>query len=145
MSASLLSGAARIARTPEPRAMLRRFLALDSLVTTANGLAYAAFAAPLGRLLGVGQDLLAALGVLLVLYGAAVGLLAARRRPRPLAVAAVIDVNCAWAAASVAALVLWFEPTAAGAVWIPAQALVVAAFALSQWLSLRAGAGSVVQ
>lgn len=46
MSAPLLSGAARIARTPEPRAMLRRFLALDSLVTTANGLAYAAFAAP---------------------------------------------------------------------------------------------------
>lgn len=57
----------------------------------------------------------------------------------------MIDVNCAWAAASVAALFLWFEPTAAGAVWIPAQALVVAAFALSQWLSLRAGAGSVVQ
>ncbi|MFG2715957.1 hypothetical protein ACGFX2_36315 [Streptomyces goshikiensis] len=145
MSAPLLAGAARIARTPEPRAMLRRFLALDSVVTTANGLAYVAFAAPLGRLLGVGQDLAAALGVLLVLYGAAVGLAAACRRPPRLAVTAVIDINCAWAAASVAALFLWFEPTAAGAVWIPAQALVVAAFALSQWLALRAGAGSEVQ
>lgn len=80
MSATLLGS---IARTGEPQVMLRRFLALDSVVTTGNGLAYVAFSAPLGRLLGVGQGLLLGLGVLLAVYGAAVGLLASRRQPRP--------------------------------------------------------------
>ncbi|MCX4528927.1 MULTISPECIES: hypothetical protein [unclassified Streptomyces] len=146
MSAPLPGSAARISRTAEPRAMLRRFLALDSLVTTGNGLAYLAFSAPLGRLLGVGQGLLLGLGVLLVLYGAAVGLLASRRRPPAFAVRCVIETNYAWAAVSLASLFLWFSPTAAGAGWIPAQAFVVAAFAVLQQLSLRAAqAGSGVQ
>ncbi|MFE1897358.1 hypothetical protein ACFW9B_16245, partial [Streptomyces yangpuensis] len=70
MSATLLAG---FARTDVPQLALRRFLALDSVVTTGNGLAYVAFSAPLGRLLGVGQELLPALGVLLVLYGAGGG------------------------------------------------------------------------
>ncbi|MFD4244406.1 hypothetical protein ACFWP3_22850 [Streptomyces sp. NPDC058525] len=134
MSATLIGS---IARTAEPQSMLRRFLALDSLVTTANGLAYAAFSAPLGRLLGVGQGLLLGLGILLVAYGAAVGLLASRRRPPALPVKLVIETNYAWAALSLVSLAVWFSPTAAGAVWIPAQALVVAGFALLQQLALR--------
>ncbi|MFE3554502.1 hypothetical protein ACFXKW_06480 [Streptomyces sp. NPDC059193] len=134
MSATLIGS---IARTAEPQSMLRRFLALDSLVTTANGLAYAAFSAPLGRLLGVGQGLLLGLGILLVAYGAAVGLLASRRRPPAFPVKLVIETNYAWAALSLVSLAVWFSPTAAGAVWIPAQALVVAGFALLQQLALR--------
>lgn len=93
MSATLLGS---IARTAEPQAVLRRFLALDSVVTTGNGLAYVAFSAPLGRLLGVGQGLLLGLGILLVAYGAAVGLLASRRRPQALPVKLVIETNYAW-------------------------------------------------
>ncbi|MGP3689372.1 hypothetical protein ACTVZO_32525 [Streptomyces sp. IBSNAI002] len=134
MSATLIGS---IARTAEPQAVLRRFLALDSVVTTGNGLAYAAFSAPLGRLLGVGQQVLLGLGILLVAYGAAVGLLASRRRPPALPVKLVIETNCAWAALSLLSLAVWFSPTAAGAVWIPAQALVVAGFALLQQLALR--------
>ncbi|MFJ3976958.1 hypothetical protein [Streptomyces sp. NPDC090021] len=137
MSATLLSG---FARTAVPQLALRRFLALDSVVTTGNGLAYVAFSAPLGRLLGVGQELLLALGVLLVLYGAAVGALASRRRPPVLAVKAVVETNYAWAALSLVALVVWFSPTVAGTVWIPAQALVVAGFAVLQQLALRSAA-----
>ncbi|MGR4881000.1 hypothetical protein ACIPUC_16570 [Streptomyces sp. LARHCF249] len=137
MSATLLGS---IARTAEPQAMLRRFLALDSVVTTGNGLAYVAFSAPLGRLLGVGQGLLLELGILLVAYGAAVGWLASRRQPPALPVKLVIETNYAWAALSLAALALWFSPTAAGAVWIPAQALTVAGFALLQQLALRSAA-----
>ncbi|MER6390765.1 hypothetical protein ABT236_20170 [Streptomyces sp. NPDC001523] len=134
MSATPLAG---IARTTAPRVVLRRFLALDALVTSGNGLAYLAFSAPLGRLLGVGSSTLLVLGAILVLYGAGVGWLASRRRPPVLPVRLVIETNCLWAALSLASALLWFTPTVAGAVWIPAQALVVAGFALAQWLALR--------
>ncbi|MEV8531938.1 hypothetical protein [Streptomyces sp. NPDC051211] len=134
MSATLLGS---IARTTDPQTVLRRFLALDAVVTGANGLAYVAFSAPLGRLLGVGQGLLLGLGVLLAVYGAAVGWLAARRQPPVLAVRAVIETNYAWAALSLLALLVWFSPTAAGTAWIPAQALTVASFAVLQQLALR--------
>ncbi|MFD9166491.1 hypothetical protein ACFVZ8_31535 [Streptomyces sp. NPDC059558] len=120
-----------------PQTALRRFLALDSAVTTANGLAYVAFCAPLGRLLGVGQGLLLELGLLLVAYGAAVGWLASRRQPPTLPVKLVIETNYAWAALSLVSLALWFDPTTAGLLWIPVQAATVAGFAVLQQLSLR--------
>ncbi|MEU9799066.1 hypothetical protein [Streptomyces sp. NPDC051000] len=134
MSATLLAG---IARTTEPQAVLRRFLALDALVTAGNGLAYLAFSEPLGRLLGVGPATLLVLGPLLALYGAGVAGVASRRRPPVFPVRLVIETNCLWVALSLAAALFWFTPTAAGAVWIAAQALVVAGFALVQWLALR--------
>ncbi|MEU3921658.1 hypothetical protein [Streptomyces sp. NPDC029004] len=137
MSATLLAG---ISRTTEPQAMLRRFLALDAVVTGANGLAYAAVSGPLGRLLGVDSALLLELGVFLALFGAGVGYLASRRRPPQLPVKFVIDANLLWAVLSIAALALWFDPTTAGAVWIVLQAMTVAGFAALQWSALRAAA-----
>ncbi|MGW7328665.1 hypothetical protein ACWGIU_08700 [Streptomyces sp. NPDC054840] len=125
-----------------PQTALRRFLALDSVVTTANGLAYLAFSAPLGRLLGVGQGLLLELGILLAVYGAGVGRLATLRQPHVLAVKLVIGTNYAWGALSLASLALWFEPTTAGLLWIPMQAATVAGFAVLQQLALRAGSAS---
>ncbi|MET9851662.1 hypothetical protein ABZY57_01695 [Streptomyces sp. NPDC006450] len=138
MSATLLTA---VARTAVPREALRRVLALDAVVSAGNGLAYAAFSAPLGRLLGIGQGLLLGLGVFMLLYGAGVGLLASRRQPPVFPVRLVVEGNYAWAAFSLVALVLWFTPTTAGAVWITAQALVVASFAVLQQLALRAGSG----
>ncbi|WP_327327004.1 hypothetical protein OG735_34190 [Streptomyces sp. NBC_01210] len=135
MSATLLAG---ISRTTEPQAMLRRFLALDAAVTGVNGLAYGAASGPLGRLLGVESALLLELGVFLTLFAAGVGALASRRQPPRLPVTFVIDANLLWAVLSVAALALWFEPTTAGAVWIPMQAIAVAGFAALQWSALRA-------
>ncbi|MEV6398002.1 hypothetical protein AB0M39_25045 [Streptomyces sp. NPDC051907] len=137
MSAALLAG---ISRTTEPKTMLRRLLALDAVVTGANGLAYALASGPLGRLLGVDSTLLVELGVLLTLFAAGVGALASRPEPAPTAVKVVVDVNLLWVVGSVAALAFWFEPTTAGAVWIPMQALVVGGFAVLQWSALRAGA-----
>lgn len=140
MSAPLLAG---LARTTVPETALRRVLALDAVVTGGNGLAYAVFAAPLGRLLGVDRPVLLVLGLLLAAYGAGVGVLASRRRPPALPVRCVIEVNYVWAALSLLSLFLWFSPTAAGAVWIPAQALVVASFAVLQQLALRStGSGA---
>ncbi|MEU1053862.1 hypothetical protein [Streptomyces sp. NPDC005876] len=135
---------AALARTAEPEAMLRRFLALDAAVTGANALAYLALSGPLGRFLGAGSRTLLALGAFLALYAGAVALLAARRRPPAPGVRAVVEANLAWAAVSVAALALWLEPTTAGAVWTVLQALVVAGFALLQHLALRQRQGMSV-
>ncbi|WP_067275794.1 hypothetical protein [Streptomyces jeddahensis] len=134
MSASLLAG---LARTSEPGTMLRRFLALDAVVTTANGIAYVTASEPLGRLLGVDRGLLLGLGVFLVLFGAGVGVLAVRRHPPVLAVRAVIEANLLWAALSLLALAIWLSPTTAGAVWAPLQAVTVAGFAGLQYAALR--------
>ncbi|MDG9723458.1 hypothetical protein [Streptomyces sp. DH41] len=128
---------AALVRTAEPQLMLRRFLALDAVVTGANALAYLAFAGPLGRFLGAGSGLLIGLGAFLAVYAAGVALLASRRRPPVLAVRAVVEANLAWAAVSLAALALWLTPTTAGAVWTVLQALTVAGFALLQYVALR--------
>ncbi|MFF4851913.1 hypothetical protein [Streptomyces sp. NPDC001194] len=138
MSATPLTG---IARTAVPQTALRRLLALDAVVTGGNGLAYAVFCAPLGRLLGAAQGTLFELGLFLTLYGAGVGLLAARRRPPAGPVRFVVGANCAWAALSAVSLFLWSAPTTAGLVWIPAQAAVVAAFAVLQRSALRCASG----
>lgn len=116
---------------------LRRFLALDALVSGGNGLAYLAFAGPLGDLLGIGSSTLVELGAVLAAFGLAVGVLAARRRPARLAVQAVIDINVVWAALSLVAMAVWLEPSTAGLVWIPAQAGTVLLFAALQFTALR--------
>lgn len=132
------TGLAVLARTTDPRTMLRRFLAVDAVVTGVNGLAYLAAAGPLGRFLGVGSGLLVALGVFLAVYAAGVALLASRERPPALPVRVVIDANLGWSVLSLVALVLWLTPSTAGAVWTLLQALTVAGFAAVQYVALRA-------
>ncbi|WP_327352123.1 hypothetical protein [Streptomyces sp. NBC_01304] len=126
-----------LARTTEPTTVLRRFLALDAVVTAANGLAYLALSGPLGRLLGVGSTLLFELGAFLTLYAAGVGFLATRKRPPVFPVRAVVEINAVWAVVSIVALAAWLSPSTAGAVWIPLQAATVAGFAGLQWAALR--------
>ncbi|MET9442685.1 hypothetical protein [Streptomyces sp. NPDC006610] len=135
MSATLITA---LGRSNEPVTLLRRFLALDAVVTTANGLAYLVASGPLGRLLGVDSGLLLGIGAFLVLFGAGVGSVAARRLPPALAVKWVVEANLAWAVASLVALFAWFDASLAGTVWIPAQALTVAGFAALQHMALRA-------
>ncbi|MER7486967.1 hypothetical protein ABTY20_13915 [Streptomyces sp. NPDC126497] len=126
-----------LARTVEPQRMLRRFLALDAVVTGANAVAYLALSGPLGRFLGAGSGLLLGLGAFLAVYAAGVGLLAARPHPPAAGVRIVVEANLAWAAVSIAALALWLTPTAAGAAWTVLQALTVAGFALLQHMALK--------
>ncbi|MFD4376231.1 hypothetical protein [Streptomyces sp. NPDC058486] len=137
MSQALLAG---LARTTQPQSMVRRFLALDAVVTGANGLAYALASGPLGELLGVDPALLLGLGLFLTAFGAGVGWLASRPQPPALAVKLVVDANLLWAVLSLVALAAWLDPTTAGLVWTPMQAGTVAAFALLQWAALRAAA-----
>ncbi|MFI0986573.1 hypothetical protein [Streptomyces exfoliatus] len=135
MSQALLTG---LARTTRPQSAVRRFLALDAVVTGANGVAYAAASGPLGDLLGIDAGLLFELGLFLTLFAAGVGWLASRPQPPALAVKLVVDLNVLWAVLSVVALVAWLEPTTAGLVWTPMQAVTVAGFAVLQWTALRA-------
>ncbi|MFH8798937.1 hypothetical protein ACH4F6_04945 [Streptomyces sp. NPDC017936] len=141
MSATQPATLTALARTAEPHSALRRFLALDAVVTGVNGVAYLAASGPLGRLLGVGSGLLLALGVFLTVYAAGVALLASRPRPATPAVRAVVEANLTWAALSCAALALWLSPTAVGAVWTVLQAVTVAGFATLQHLALKARRG----
>ncbi|EKX65094.1 hypothetical protein [Streptomyces ipomoeae] len=135
MSATQL---AALARTADPRTMLRRFLAVDAVVTGVNGLAYLFASGPLGRFLGVDSGLLLGLGVFLTVYAAAVGLLASRERPPALPARAVIEANLAWSILSLVALALWLRPSTAGAVWTVLQAITVAGFAGAQFIAVRA-------
>ncbi|CCK26276.1 hypothetical protein BN159_1897 [Streptomyces davaonensis JCM 4913] len=138
MSATQL---AVLARTSDPRTVLRRFLALDAVVTGANALAYLAVSGPLGDLFGVDRALLLELGVFLAVYAGAVGWLASRPEPAVLPVRVVIEANFAWAALSLVALAVWLSPTTTGAVWTVLQALTVAGFAALQHLALKARQG----
>ncbi|MEU3606662.1 hypothetical protein AB0E83_14640 [Streptomyces sp. NPDC035033] len=135
MSQALLAG---LARTTQPQSMVRRFLALDAVVTGANGLAYALASGPLGDLLGVAPALLLGLGLFLTAFAAGVAWLASRPQPPAAAVKLVVDANLLWAVLSLVALAAWLEPTTAGLVWTPMQAGTVAGFALLQWAALRA-------
>ncbi|MGV9453498.1 hypothetical protein [Streptomyces sp. NPDC003635] len=126
-----------LARTSDPQAVLRRFLALDAVVTGGNALAYLALSGPLGRLLGVDSGLLLGLGAFLAVYAGGVGWLASRERPGTLPVRVVVEANFGWAALSLLALAVWLSPTATGAVWTVLQALTVAGFAVLQHMALR--------
>ncbi|MFE5589547.1 hypothetical protein [Streptomyces sp. NPDC056549] len=139
MSQTLLAG---LARTTRPQSAVRRFLALDAVVTGANGIAYLAASGPLGELLGVDAGLLLELGVFLTVFAAGVAWLASRSQPPALAVKLVVDANVIWAVLSVVALVAWLEPTTAGLLWAPMQAVTVAGFAGLQWAALRAAASA---
>ncbi|MEU3602594.1 hypothetical protein ABZ714_28355 [Streptomyces sp. NPDC006798] len=128
---------ATVARTDDRTEILRRFLALDAVVTGVNGLVYVAASGPVGRLLGIDSGLLFGLGAFLVVFAVGVGLTGSRPVPSPAAVKAIVDANAVWALLSVVSVVLWFDATVAGAVWIPAQAMTVGGFAVLQWSALR--------
>jgi hypothetical protein len=122
--------------TTAPASVLPLALRLDAVVTGLNGAAYLLAASPLADLLGLPAGLLRGLGAFLVLYALAVWLVAAR--PGTPAVGTVIAANILWAAGSLAVAAADVgTPTTVGAVWIVLQAVVVAAFAVSQAAGLR--------
>ena len=109
---------------------LRDVLKADALTSGANGAAYLLAAGPLGDLLGLSPALLRGLGVVLLAFGALVWVVATRPAVPRGAALAIAGVNAAWVAASIAALAAGgLSPTAAGTVWIVAQAIVVAGIA----------------
>jgi hypothetical protein len=123
---------------------MRLILKLDAVVTGVNGIAYVLLANPLEDLLGVAPELTRPIGAFLVLFAAAVWLVATRPQiPRP-AVATIAAANVLWALGSIAfAAADASSPTTVGTVWIVLQALVVAGFAALQALAMRSGDAGV--
>ena len=131
-----------ITLTRPDRSLLHDALRLDAAVTGANGLAYLVAAGPLEDLLGLSSGLLRGAGAVLVAFAAAVLVAGMRRTPPVSAVRGIIAVNAVWALDSlVAAAAGWGSPSTAGTVWIVAQALTVAGFAVLQALGSRRAAG----
>ena len=116
--------------------LLRLALRADAVVSGLNGVAYLLLAGPLSDLLGLSAGVLRGVGVFLLVYAAAVGLVG--ERPVAPAVRAVITGNLVWTAGSLAVVAADVgSPTTIGAVWLVLQAVVVAAFAVLQLAGLR--------
>jgi len=118
--------------------LLRRALRLDAAASGALGALSLAAAPALVGLLGPPAPVLLGVGAFLVVFAAALFVLAARPSiPRPAAWTVVVG-NAGWVVASVAAAVPGASVlTGLGIAVVLAQAAAVAVFADLQWLGLR--------
>lgn len=136
MSSHPITARGRLTAVPRERPA-RAVLALDALVTGANGLVYVAAAGALDSLLGVPADFLRFIGVFLVAFAAIVWYVARREVVPPAGLGAVAVANAAWVLASGVFMVGgWYSPSTVGTVWTGLQAAVVAVFAALQVIVL---------
>ena len=123
---------------------LRLILKLDAVLTGVNGIAYLAFSNSLEDLLGVAPGLTRPVGAFLVLFAAAVWVVATRPVVPRMAVADIAAGNAVWALGSVVfAATGASSPSTVGTIWIVLQALVVGGFAALEALAMRSD-GAVV-
>ena len=119
---------------------LRSAMALDAIITAANGVAYLVLAGPLGDLFGLDPAILRGVGVFLLAFSVLVWRVGVREGSPSSrgAVLGVVFVNASWTVASlVTAIAGFFDPATVGTVWIVAQALVVGGFAELQLAGLK--------
>ncbi|MFF8382605.1 hypothetical protein [Streptomyces kanasensis] len=117
---------------------LRRVLLLDAAGMACVGIGYLAAAGPLGRLLGPGTTLVAAVGAVMLALGVGTAAVARPARIPAGAVRAVIGCGVLWILLSLAALAFaWLDLTTAGVVWTWLQIAPVAVFASWQTMELR--------
>lgn len=115
-------------------------LLADAASCLLSGAAQVLATPALADLLHLPAPLLAGTGWFLLGYGAAVALIATRRRLPTGLVRLLVAGNVAWGAACVALLASgWIAPTGAGTAWILAQAACVLVLADLQWAGLRRG------
>jgi hypothetical protein len=135
-----VTSTAHHAAAPARPALLPLALKLDAVVTGANGLGYLVLAGPLSDLLGLDAAFLRAIGAFLLVFAALVWAAGTRSRVSVGAVRAIVAVNVAWVAGSLALAVLGLgSPSTVGTVWAVLQAAVVGAFAELQVAGLRRG------
>jgi hypothetical protein len=117
---------------------LRYVLWADALSCLACGLLQVIFTAMLSERLGLPAMLLGDTGEFLLLYGAALALLAMRNRAPATIIRLLIAGNIAWAVACVALLLGGgFALSGLGKAYIVAQALAVATLAELQYFGVR--------
>lgn len=117
---------------------LRRVLLLDAATCLITGSILLTAGGTVERLLGIPAQLSTALGVVLLIFGAAVAWVGTRAFLMRSAVWAIVLLNALWAIESVLALVFgWLEPNAVGQVLVIGQAIAVAVIAELQYVGLR--------
>ncbi|WP_269716898.1 hypothetical protein [Caulobacter sp. NIBR2454] len=117
---------------------LRKVLALDAVASGATGVLLAFGAGPLSGLLGLSPMLMRPAGLFLAPYALLVAWMASRQSLPRGAVWAVVIANAVWVIESVILIAAgWVQPTLLGALFICAQAAVVATFGLLQFAALR--------
>ena len=117
---------------------LRRVLFADAAMSGFSAIVLIFGAGLLSGLLGLPATLLLVAGILLVPFSAGVAFVASRSDAALPAIWAILLANAGWALASIALLFTgWIAPTALGVSFIIAQAIVVAAFAEMQFISVR--------
>ncbi len=127
----------RAVSASDHRALLLRSVRVDAALSGTAGVLLAAGAAWLDGPLGASSMFLAPLGIFLLVYAAALALLARRGAPAG-GVKAVIAGNAFWVVLSIVAVVFdWLTLTTAGTVFALVQAAAVAALAELQLQSLR--------
>ena len=118
--------------------LLRLVLKLDAVASGALGALSLATGPALDDLLGTPLALLVPVGAFLVVWAAALWVLASRSRISRTAVWAAIAINLVWAIDSVAVVAAgWFLLTALGTAFVLTQAAAVVLFADLQFLGLR--------
>lgn len=124
--------------TLSPSPFLRQALLADAVTSAACGLLMLMAASPLAGMLGLPEALLRISGATLLPFSALIAYLSLRRNLPRVAVWAVVLANGLWAADSVLLLMSgWVAPTAAGYVFVLAQAAVVLMYAELQFIGLR--------
>jgi hypothetical protein len=124
-----------------PAPLLRQALLADAVTSAACAALLIGGAGFLEGLLALPALLLRSAGLVLLPF---VAFLGTRERLPRMAVLAVIGLNALWAADSLLLLVSgWVAPTAAGTVFVIAQAVAVAMYAELQFKGLRRSASAV--
>jgi quinol-cytochrome oxidoreductase complex cytochrome b subunit len=122
----------------QPTRFLRYALIGDAVASGATGLLMAAGAGFLTGLLNLPEELLRYAGMFLLPYALIVAYVGTRREVSKAAVWAIIAINALWAVESIGLLVgSWVAPTMLGYAFVIFQAVVVLAFAETQYMGLR--------
>lgn len=124
-----------------PSNLLRLALIADAAASGATALLMLAGASLIAGLLGLPADLLRYAGLILVPFVAFVAYVGTRPEIPRGAAGAIVVVNFAWVAASVALLVSGaVAPTVLGYAFVLVQAVAVGVLAELQWIGLRRSA-----
>lgn len=120
---------------------LRRVLWFDAATCVLTGLGLIAFAGFVERMLAIPAALCLPAGAVLLVFGAALGIVGSRRDLFRPAVWWIAALNGLWAVGSVLALLAgWLDPNALGTVFVVMQAVAVAVIAELQVVGLRRAA-----
>lgn len=126
-----------------PSTFLRFALLGDALASGATGLLLAGAAGSLSGWLGLPDAFMRPVGVFLLAYAGFVAFVGSRPAPLKPMVMAIIVANTAWVfKSSVLLMGGLVQPTMLGVAFVLAQAMVVAAFAVAQFVGLRRSCAS---